>query len=86
MMTVEVWALVKILWEKRVRLLTREWFPHVNPSGDSRRNVQWAQVQGGFMDRFTFNDNTNRLLLKLAHRPNALVLSSAYAMADDFAI
>ena len=72
-MAVEVWALVKFLLEKRVRLLTREWFPHVNPPGDSRRNVQWAQVQGGFMDRFPLDDNTNRLLLKLALRPNALV-------------
>ena len=72
-MTVEVWALVKILWEKRVSLLTREWFHNANPSGDSRRHVQWAQVQGGFMDRLLFDDNTNRLLLKLALRQNALV-------------
>ena len=72
-MTVEVWTLVKILLENRVRLLTREWLPHMNLPGDSRRHVQWAQVQGGFMDRFPFDDNTNRLRLKLAHRPNALV-------------
>lgn len=82
MMTVEVWALVKILWEKRVRLLTREWLPNVNPPGDSRRNVQWAQVQGGFMHHFLFDDITNRRLLELTHKPNALVRVELHCNGD----